>query len=158
MTCSLGSWPNIFKWWVIYFSIKIRKVTNSNIFICGMTWVGIELQHPNVIGILGTWDHVSRLGTFLFEAKWAVAAIYPCWLMISSGILPFIYRECCFNPRTVNPFLNQPGFNGMIEGFWTWDLHHETWSEGFMCHSLQLTSSMLRIIKSSKFAMKEISV
>ena len=41
-----------------------------------------------------------------------------CWLMIRSGIvLPFVYWGFFNNPRTGNPDFNQPGLNGMIEGF-----------------------------------------
>ena len=53
-------------------------------------------------------DQVSR------REQWQ---LNPGWLMISWGILlPFIYWGFFDNPRTGNPELNQPGFNGMIEG------------------------------------------
>ena len=51
-------------------------------------------------------DQVSRREQWLLN---------PGWLMISWGILlPFIYWGFFDNPRTGNPELNQPGFNGMM--------------------------------------------
>ena len=71
-----------------------------------------------------SWSMVQggRTPTKTKQLNWAVAAIHPCWLMISLGIiLPFntlhILGIIIIQERGIP--INQPELNGMIEGFWS---------------------------------------
>ena len=55
----------------------------------------------------------SSFPMFLFHTQLSNVQ-NPCWLMISWGLYYPLYTGDYDNPRTRNPELHQPGFNGMI--------------------------------------------
>ena len=80
-------------------------------------WSSVKRNHPTTVG---PFANLVDIGATRFRTLHEQWDLNPCWLMNSWGMTSYpSYVGDYSDPRTGTPVLNQPGSNGMIQGFWT---------------------------------------